>query len=57
MARKLDVTPGQVAIQWLTRQAGVITIPKSLNKQHLQENLDALEIELSEEKIEQLTRT
>lgn len=57
IARKVDATPGQVAIQWLTRQPGVIMIPKSLNKQHLQENLDALELAFSEEEITQLARS
>jgi 2,5-diketo-D-gluconate reductase B len=39
----------QVALAWLVRQPKVIAIPKASNRQHLQENLAALELELREE--------
>ncbi|MEZ4664514.1 MAG: aldo/keto reductase, partial [Caldilineaceae bacterium] len=42
IARKHSAPPGQVAIRWITHQRGVITIPKSTNLKHLQDNLDAL---------------
>jgi diketogulonate reductase-like aldo/keto reductase len=47
-------TPSQVALHWLIRQKNVITIPKSTNEGHLQENLGALDLHLSEHEIEQL---
>jgi diketogulonate reductase-like aldo/keto reductase len=43
-----DTTPAQVAIQWLVRQPRVITIPKTSDIEHAQENLDALDVELSD---------
>jgi diketogulonate reductase-like aldo/keto reductase len=45
-------TPAQVALAWLFRQPGVITIPMSGNRSHLKSNLEALEIQFSQEEIE-----
>jgi len=56
VARQLGVTPGQVALNWLAGQPGVITIPKSLNEAHLRENLAALSIELTPEMVAQLNQ-
>ena len=56
IAQKYKATPVQVALNWLVCQPGVITIPKSTNTLHLQENLDALEIELSAQDVERLDR-
>lgn len=41
-------TPAQVALRWLVQQEGVITIPQSSNPDHLAENLDVFDFELSE---------
>jgi diketogulonate reductase-like aldo/keto reductase len=46
IARKHGATPAQVALQWLVRQPGVITIPMSTSRLHLQENLEAADLEL-----------
>jgi diketogulonate reductase-like aldo/keto reductase len=46
-----NVTPAQVAIQWLVRQPAVITIPKSSDISHAKENMDALDLELVEEEV------
>lgn len=54
IARQLGATPGQVALNWLTRQPGVITIPKSLNETHLRENLAAPSLELTPDMVAQL---
>ena len=54
IAQKHGVPPGQVAIQWLIQQPGVITIPKSTNVNHLQDNLDALKLGLDEKDLGQL---
>ncbi|HJW91052.1 MAG TPA: aldo/keto reductase [Anaerolineales bacterium] len=56
VAEKLKATPAQVALAWLIGQARVITIPKSDKHKHLEENLGALEIELSAEDVERLDR-
>lgn len=42
-------TAAQVAIRWLTQQDGVVAIPKSTSREHLRDNLEALEFSLSEE--------
>lgn len=49
-------TPAQVALNWLTRQPQVITIPQSTDPQHLQANLEASELVLSDEEVERLDR-
>ncbi len=41
-------TPAQVTLRWLVQQAGVITIPKSSNPDHLAENIDVFDFELTE---------
>ncbi len=49
-----SVTPFQIALAWLVAQPRVITIPMSLNPQHIRENFKASEIELSKEEFETL---
>lgn len=49
-----NATPAQVAINWLVRQPYVITIPKSSDLAHAQENLDALDLTLSEDEVARL---
>jgi diketogulonate reductase-like aldo/keto reductase len=44
-------TPAQVALAWLIRQPGVITIPMSGDPSHLKSNLDALGILFSRQDI------
>lgn len=56
IAERLDATPAQVALQWLLRQPGVIALPMSTRKVHLQENLGSLALELSAEDFEELNR-
>lgn len=46
----------QLALSWLLSQEQVITIPQSKNPAHLEENLGALEVELSAEEKGQLDR-
>ena len=48
-------TPFQIALAWLVAQPRVITIPMSLNPQHIRENFEAAEIELSKEEFETLS--
>lgn len=47
-------TPAQVALAWLVRQPGVITIPMSADPSHLKSNLDALAIQFSQPELESL---
>lgn len=51
LAARCGTTPVQIALYWLIRQPGVIALPMSSQQEHLQENLGALELELSAEDI------
>jgi 2,5-diketo-D-gluconate reductase B len=41
-------TPAQVTLRWLVQQENVITIPKASSVQHLTENMDIFDFELSD---------
>jgi diketogulonate reductase-like aldo/keto reductase len=56
MAKKYDKTAYQVALNWLIHQKNVITIPKTTQKEHLEENLGSLGWDLSEEDYDRLTK-
>jgi diketogulonate reductase-like aldo/keto reductase len=56
VAEAHSATPFQIALAWLVTQPRVITIPMSLNPQHIRENFKAAEIELSKEEFETLNR-
>ena len=47
VARRLEVTPAQVAIAWALRQPGMIVIPKASDLEHVRANAAAGEIQLS----------
>ncbi len=46
VAQRRGATAAQVALAWLIRQPGMITIPMSTNEDHLRQNLGALNVEL-----------
>lgn len=48
LARKYQVTAAQVALHWLVRQPQVAALPMSTRRQHLEENLRSLDLELSD---------
>lgn len=54
IAQKHQCTPAQVALNWLVRQPQVITIAMSSDEDHLQQNLEALSLALSEEDVQRL---
>jgi diketogulonate reductase-like aldo/keto reductase len=56
IADKHGATSVQIALNWLIRQPKVIAIPMSMDEKHLEENLGALDIELSEEDAQRLDR-
>ncbi len=57
IAQRHDATPTQITLAWLLRRSpAVLPIPGSLRLEHVRENLDALEIELSDEEYEALGR-
>ena len=55
-ARRYGMTPAQVAIAWLLRSDDIIVIPKASNRQHLIENVQALDIRLTREQLGELDR-
>jgi diketogulonate reductase-like aldo/keto reductase len=57
MAARYTSTPVQIALAWLIQQTNVIAIPMSTNRAHLEENMGALEIELSKDDVAILNRS
>lgn len=47
-------TPFQIALAWLVMQPRLITIPMSLNPQHIRENFAAADIELTQDEFQAL---
>jgi diketogulonate reductase-like aldo/keto reductase len=54
IAEAHSATSFQIALAWLVAQPRVITIPMSFNPQHIRENFEAADIELSEEEFKTL---
>jgi diketogulonate reductase-like aldo/keto reductase len=55
IAQAHSATPYQIALAWLVAQPRVITIPMSMNPQHIRENFAAADIELTQEEFNQLS--
>ena len=55
IAKAHNATVFQIALAWVISHPRVITIPMSFNPQHIKENFDAAEIELTKEEIDLLT--
>ena len=51
-----SATPFQIALAWLVMQPLVITIPMSFNPQHIRENIEAADIELTQEEMQALNK-
>ncbi len=49
IAKTYQATPAQVALAFLLEHDGVIAIPKSANQRRVQENRDAVDLEISDE--------
>jgi pyridoxine 4-dehydrogenase len=54
-SRAHDATPAQVALAWLMRR-GALPIPGTSSARHLEENVGALDVELSDEEADSLER-
>ncbi len=54
IGEKYNKTPAQVALRWLIEQENVVAIPKSSSKEHLQENIDIYDFELTDNEFEQI---
>lgn len=55
IAQAHSATPFQIALAWLVMQPRVITIPMSINPQHIKENFDAADIDLNAQEMSQLS--
>jgi diketogulonate reductase-like aldo/keto reductase len=56
LAARHHVTAAQIALAWLARQPGVISIPKASSIMHVEANRAALEIQLGPEDLAELDR-
>jgi diketogulonate reductase-like aldo/keto reductase len=56
VAQRHNATPAQIALAWLTRQDGVVTIPKASALEHVEENLAALDLRLTRDDLATLDR-
>jgi pyridoxine 4-dehydrogenase len=55
IAESHDATPGQVALAWLlARSASMVPIPGTSSVEHLEENLGAADLQLSEDELAEL---
>jgi diketogulonate reductase-like aldo/keto reductase len=54
IAGKHGVDPAAIALAWVLRQPGVITIPKAVKPEHVRANLQALEVSLDAEDLQAL---
>ena len=54
IAQQNGATPAQLALSWLVRQPQVAALPMSTQRAHLEENLKALDLEISPEDIKAL---
>lgn len=54
IGKKYDKTPAQVTLRWHIQQDNVCTIPKSSNKEHLEENLDVFDFELTDREMRKI---
>ena len=55
-ARRLEITPAQVALAWVLRDPRVTALAKASSPDHVRENREALDIRLDEETLTELDR-
>ncbi len=56
LSQELDATPSQLALAWLLRRSPVLLpIPGTSSVGHLEENLAAAEVQLTDEQFESLS--
>jgi diketogulonate reductase-like aldo/keto reductase len=56
LAGDLRCTPAQLALAWVLAQPGVVTIPKSMTRERVKENLGAVDIKLTADVLAELDR-
>lgn len=52
IAEQHDASPAEISLAWLVSQDKVTAIPKATSADHIESNLTALDIELSDDEIE-----
>ena len=55
IAERHSITPAQVSLAWILSDKHRIAIPKTANPEHLQGNLDAIDVQLSADEIEKIS--
>ena len=56
IADRHGITPAQVSLAWILSDKNRIAIPKTSNPDHLQGNLDAINVQLSADEIEKINK-
>lgn len=54
IAEEHGKTPVQVTLRWLIEQENVVAIPKATSREHLEENIDVFDFQLSDEEFERI---
>ena len=54
IADKYNITPAQVSLAWILSDKHRVAIPKTANPDHLQGNLDAINVQLSADELEKI---
>ncbi len=54
IAEKHNVTPAQISLAWILSDKDRVAIPKTSNPEHLQGNLDAINVQLSADELERI---
>ena len=56
IAKHHDGTTSQIALAWVLRQPGVITIPKASSEKHVRDNARSIDVKLTKENLADLDR-
>jgi len=55
ISEKYNKTNAQIALRWLIQQKNVAAIPKAASMEHLKQNLDIFDFQLTEDEMQQVT--
>ena len=56
IGERYEKTAAQVTLRWLVQQPNVLTVPKATSREHLAENLDVFDFELTDEEMDRIYR-
>ena len=57
IAQEHGATPAQIALAWVLRERDIIAIPKASQRQHIRENREAIDIQLTKEDLAKLDQS